>query len=72
MVGIFWVIGLAVALWVLFDAQTLGVRKGSLGGGMADMGAASWFICVLLLWIVAVPLYLAKRPVYKRLAAERA
>jgi len=26
-----------------------------------DMGPFSWFICCLVLWIMAVPAYLAKR-----------
>lgn len=32
------------------------------GRGFLDMGAAGWFFCCLLLWIVAFPVYLAMRP----------
>jgi hypothetical protein len=69
--GILWYLGIAVAIWIGFDAHTLGVKKGVLGGGFADIGVAGWVICTIFLWIIAVPLYLAKRPVYKRLAEER-
>lgn len=57
------------AIWVAVDASRLGAKKGTLGGGMLDMGPASWFFCCLLLWIVAFPCYLAARP---RLAARQA
>jgi hypothetical protein len=57
------------SVWVWLDAHRLGVvssgepaRRGHL---QADMGPFGWGICCLLLWIVAFPLYLSKRPRYK-------
>lgn len=54
----------ACAIWVGFDSARLGAKRGVLGGGIADIGPVSWFFCVLLLWIIAMPLYLATRPKY--------
>ena len=51
---------LGSAIFVAVDAAGIGARKG-LVDGMADMGPAGWFFSVLLLWLVAFPLYLAKR-----------
>jgi hypothetical protein len=50
------------AIWVAVDAGRLGAKRGALGGGLLDMGPASWFFACLLLWIVALPCYLATRP----------
>jgi Short C-terminal domain len=52
------------SLWVLFDANSIGVRKGQIKG-FFDMGIAGWFFSCLLMWIVAFPAYLAKRNEYK-------
>lgn len=49
------------SLWVGLDARRLGVRKGTING-FFDMGSGSWFIASLLLWVVAFPAYLFKRP----------
>ena len=57
------------SIWVAFDASRLGARRGVLGGGFSDMGAAGWLFCCLLLWIVAFPVYLAARPKYRALRA---
>jgi len=51
--------------WVYADAKNLGVKKG-LVKGLANMSPMSWFIACLLLWIVAFPFYLIKRPALKR------
>jgi hypothetical protein len=56
---------IGTSLWVLFDANSIGVKKGQIKG-MGDMGPAGWFIVCLLLWIVGFPLYLAKRGEFKR------
>lgn len=48
------------SVWVLFDARSAGMRKGQ-ATGVADMGPVGWFLACLLLWLVAFPLYLAKR-----------
>lgn len=56
----------ACAVFVGADAHLLGVERGGLGGGFIDMGPVEWFIVVLLLWVVAFPLYLAYRPLYQQ------
>jgi hypothetical protein len=55
------------AIFVGFDAHQIGARKG-LVKGVADMSALGWVLGCLLLWIVAFPLYLAKRPQIKAAA----
>lgn len=61
---LFLVIG--TSIWVLVDAQSIGVKKGQVQG-MANMGPWGWFFVCLLLWIIGFPMYLAKRPEFKRL-----
>lgn len=56
------------ALWVAFDAYRLGVKRGS---GFSDMGPVGWCFACLLLWIVAFPMYLVKRPKYKLRLAQK-
>jgi hypothetical protein len=60
-----WIIVIATSIWVLIDAQTIGVKKGQIQG-MGDLSPGGWFIVCLLLWIVGFPFYLAKRPEFKR------
>ena len=62
------VVVLVSAIWVYFDAKSIGVRKGQVSG-FADMGPGGWFLTTLLLWIVGLPLYLAKRGEFKRVNA---
>jgi len=57
---------LGTSIWVLFDAKTIGVKKGQIEG-IANMGAWGWFFACLLLWIIGFPVYLAKRGEYKRI-----
>jgi hypothetical protein len=57
------------AAWVLYDARSIGVRKG-LVRGFGDMGPWGWFAAVLGIWIVAFPFYIASRNGL-RLAAEQ-
>jgi Short C-terminal domain len=59
-----WVVVIGTSIWVGIDASSLGVRRGSLGGGPFDMGVAAWFLVCLLLWIVGFPSYLATRSRY--------
>lgn len=64
-----WWVGLFVlgtSIWVLFDAKTIGVRKG-LVKGFFDMGPWGWFFSCLIFWIIAFPIYVAKRGEFKRL-----
>jgi len=53
------------SIWVFVDAKKIGVKKGQVKG-LADLGPAGWLFACLLLWIVAFPLYLIKRPEFKR------
>jgi len=53
------------SIWVFVDAKKIGVKKGQVQG-LADLGPAGWLFACLLLWIVAFPLYLIKRPELKR------
>jgi hypothetical protein len=48
------------SIWVLVDAYKIGARPGLIGG-VCDLSPGAWFLCCLLLWIVAFPLYLGKR-----------
>lgn len=61
------VLVVASSIWVLVDAKQIGVRKG-LVKGFFDIGAFTWFVCCLLLWLIAFPCYLAKRSAYKTAA----
>lgn len=62
MQGWFYLVVIATAIWIAIDASHLGARRGTLGGGMLDMGPVGWFFATLLLWIVALPCYLVTRP----------
>jgi len=53
------------SIWVFVDAKKIGVKKGQVKG-LADLGPAGWLFACLLLWIVAFPLYLIKRPELKQ------
>lgn len=64
MLEVIWLIIPGTAIWVYFDAKSIGVKKGQLRG-LADMGPAGWFFACLLVWIIGFPLYLAKRSDYK-------
>lgn len=61
-----WGIVIVSSIWVLIDARSIGVQKGQIRG-IANMGPMAWFFVCLLLWIVGFPMYLAKRPEYKRI-----
>ena len=56
------------SIWVLLDAQKIGVKKGQLKG-FADLDPNGWFFACLGLWIISFPLYIAKRNELKRVAA---
>lgn len=51
---------LASAVWVYFDAKSLGARRG-LVSGMAGTGPAMWAFGVVAMWILVFPLYLLNR-----------
>ena len=61
-----WIIVLATSIWVLGDAQTIGVKKGQIRG-VADMGPWGWFFACLFFWIIGFPTYLTTRNEYKRI-----
>ncbi|MCX4240319.1 SHOCT domain-containing protein [Paraliomyxa miuraensis] len=60
---------LVSAIWMAVDSSNLGYDKRDLKG-LAAIGPMGWFFCGLLLWIIAFPLYLIKRPELKE-AGER-
>ena len=57
---------IGTSVWVYFDANSIGVKKGQIKGA-ADMGAGGWLLACLLLWIIAFPLYLSKRSEFIRI-----
>jgi len=59
------------SIWVLIDALVLGIKKTD-EKSMMNMGAISWFICSLLLWIIVFPLYLVKRQQHLTASRKRA
>lgn len=59
-----WLIILGSAIWVLFDAKSIGVKKGLIPG-MGNTGPWGWFFVTLLLWIVGFPMYLYYRGKFK-------
>ena len=66
---ILWII-LGTSIWVFFDARAIGVKRGQVKG-LANMGPLGWLLGCLLLWIIAFPLYLAKRNEFKRISQGR-
>ena len=56
---------IGTSIWVLIDAKSIGVEKGTVKG-VANMGPWGWFFCCLLLWIIAFPLYLGNRGKFKQ------
>jgi len=56
---------IVTSIWVFVDAKKIGVKKGQVQG-LADLGPAGWLFACLLLWVVAFPLYLVKRPEFKQ------
>ena len=65
----FYLMIIGSAFWVLIDASSMGVKKGQITG-IGNLSPLGWFWCCLLLWIVAFPLYLSKRPELKRLSGK--
>lgn len=63
---LFLIVIIGTAIWVYFDAKSIGVRKGQLSG-IVDMGPGGWFAVTLLLWIIGFPAYVANRGKYKKL-----
>ncbi len=61
-----WIVIPTTSIWVLVDALSLKVRKGKITG-FFDMGPVGWFLCCLLLWVIAFPAYLVKRNEYRGL-----
>lgn len=66
MENVIWLIVVGTSIWVLADARSIGVKKGQING-IGDMGPWAWFFACLLLWIIAFPIYLAKRAEFKRI-----
>ena len=62
---------IGTSIWVWVDARSIGARSGLISG-VANMGPFAWFLCCLLLWIVAFPIYLAKRGAIRAAAQAEA
>ena len=60
------IVVIGTSIWVLFDAKAIGIKKGQIKG-LANMGPVGWFFTCLLLWIIAFPIYLAKRAEFKKI-----
>lgn len=60
MTTIILLIVIGTSIWVWVDARNIGAHSGLIGG-VANMGPFAWFLCCLFLWIIAFPIYLAKR-----------
>jgi hypothetical protein len=65
MSSIIWLVVVGAAVWVGFDARSLGVRRGRLGGGVIDMSVFSWVVCCIFLFLIAFPCYLVARSKYQ-------
>jgi hypothetical protein len=52
------------SFWVAFDSSALGA-KGGMAKGVAGLGSFIWWLFTLILFPIAFPLYLAKRPLIK-------
>lgn len=66
MEALIFLIVIGTAIWVFTDAKAIGVKKGQIKG-FFDFSPAGWLIACLILWIVAFPVYLAKRGEFKRI-----
>ena len=64
--NLIWIIVIGTSIWVWMDAKSIGVKKGQVQG-LADLGPTGWLFACLLLWIVAFPIYLAKRDEFKKI-----
>lgn len=60
---------LLCSCWVAYDDSKIGVRKGAIRG-FFNMGVVGWFFSCLMLFIVAFPAYLIKRPLYLKSAGQ--
>jgi len=56
--------------WVYGDAKNIGVKRGQVKG-LTNMSPMGWFVACLLIWVVAFPFYLVKRPALKRANESR-
>jgi len=56
---------------VTVDSSRIGARRGLRPGHISDMGPTGWFFSCLLLWIIAVPVYLGSRDGIKAAATTQ-
>jgi hypothetical protein len=56
------------SLWVWLDARAKGLHGQR--RGVFDMGPFAWFLCCLVLWVVAFPAYLAVRNEYAAMGGK--
>jgi len=58
-----WALGSCLAIWVVWDASNIGVKKGQ-APGFPDFGPIGWFFLTLCCWCIGFPFYIAKRKAY--------
>jgi len=57
---------IVTSIWVYFDAQSIGIRKGQ-SSGFFNMSPLGWSLSCALLWIITFPIYIGKRGYYQRI-----
>ena len=64
--GLVFLAVIVTSIWVYIDAKAIGVQKGQISG-IANMGPVGWLFACLGIWIIAFPIYLAKRSEFKKI-----
>jgi uncharacterized membrane protein len=66
-------IGIATAVCVFFDAKSIGMGRVEPGSprGLLDLPPLGWALACLLIWIIALPLYLVHRKRYRSQRSSR-
>lgn len=61
-----WLLVIGTAIWVGFDASSIGVKRGQIKG-LGNSSVAAWVVGCLVLWCLVFPAYLLARPTLKRI-----
>lgn len=65
-----WIVIAGTSLWMYFDSRSFDYDKAEVKG-IAALSPTGWFLSGLFLWIVALPLYIAKRAALRQLGIDR-